>query len=370
MVKLFVCGDIVAKRPENLQLSSAISALMKDCNMAVCNFEAPIANNYQATVKSGPTLFQSTEVPACLEHLGFNIILAGNNHIMDYGPQGCLDTLSSFNNAVVVGAGKAEDAYKVKVQDVNGLKVGFLSGCQYEFGITRYNTDEVGVAWISSPEIIDIIRQAKAGLDYLIVFPHAGLEDYDAPLPGWRELYKIFVDNGADAVIAGHTHCPQGYEIYKGAPIIYSLGNFYFDALLGDAHWWDGLAVVLTLDNGVTLSVYNTIFKEGLVDVNESDRIKEHNKYLQHLIDDEEAYNTYIDEACKKAYPLCQYGLLRGMCGTSRGLEIKKRLRLFAHRLLNHYDIATYLNTVRCETHRWVIERYLNIKLKEKYERK
>ena len=33
---------------------------------------------------------------------------------------------------------------------------------------------------------------------------------------------------GADAVIAGHTHCPQGYETYNGKPIIYSMGNFLF----------------------------------------------------------------------------------------------------------------------------------------------
>lgn len=33
---------------------------------------------------------------------------------------------------------------------------------------------------------------------------------------------------GADAVIAGHTHCPQGYEMYNGKPIIYSMGNFFF----------------------------------------------------------------------------------------------------------------------------------------------
>ncbi len=33
---------------------------------------------------------------------------------------------------------------------------------------------------------------------------------------------------GADAVIGGHTHCPQGYEMYNGKPIIYSMGNFLF----------------------------------------------------------------------------------------------------------------------------------------------
>ncbi|MBQ4363808.1 MAG: CapA family protein, partial [Oscillospiraceae bacterium] len=32
-----------------------------------------------------------------------------------------------------------------------------------------------------------------------------------------------------DAVIGDHTHCLQGIEFYKGVPIIYSLGNFWFN---------------------------------------------------------------------------------------------------------------------------------------------
>jgi len=41
--------------------------------------------------------------------------------------------------------------------------------------------------------------------------------------------YRSFVDAGASAVIGTHPHVPQGYEIYKGGPIFYSLGNFVFD---------------------------------------------------------------------------------------------------------------------------------------------
>lgn len=42
------------------------------------------------------------------------------------------------------------------------------------------------------------------------------------------ELYRHFIDLGAEAVIAMHTHCPQGYEFYNGKPIVYSMGNFFF----------------------------------------------------------------------------------------------------------------------------------------------
>ena len=37
------------------------------------------------------------------------------------------------------------------------------------------------------------------------------------------------IDAGADAVIGAHPHILQGIEYYEGKPIIYSLGNFWFD---------------------------------------------------------------------------------------------------------------------------------------------
>jgi poly-gamma-glutamate synthesis protein (capsule biosynthesis protein) len=39
----------------------------------------------------------------------------------------------------------------------------------------------------------------------------------------------MFVEAGADAVVGAHPHVMQGMEVYKGVPILYSLGNFVFD---------------------------------------------------------------------------------------------------------------------------------------------
>lgn len=50
------------------------------------------------------------------------------------------------------------------------------------------------------------------GGDYLIVFNHGGVEYMDVPLPEWRDVYRLWIEMGADAVIASHPHVPQGYE--------------------------------------------------------------------------------------------------------------------------------------------------------------
>jgi poly-gamma-glutamate synthesis protein (capsule biosynthesis protein) len=37
------------------------------------------------------------------------------------------------------------------------------------------------------------------------------------------------IESGADIVIGAHPHVLQGIEFYQGSPIIYSLGNFWFN---------------------------------------------------------------------------------------------------------------------------------------------
>ena len=44
-----------------------------------------------------------------------------------------------------------------------------------------------------------------------------------------KEQGKRYIDAGADVVVGAHTHCMQGIGYYKGKPIFYSLGNFWFN---------------------------------------------------------------------------------------------------------------------------------------------
>jgi poly-gamma-glutamate synthesis protein (capsule biosynthesis protein) len=57
------------------------------------------------------------------------------------------------------------------------------------------------------------------------------------------ETYRFFVDAGADVIINHHQHCYCGYEVYKGKPIFYGLGNFCFDGKPDDYRWTSGYMV-------------------------------------------------------------------------------------------------------------------------------
>ena len=80
------------------------------------------------------------------------------------------------------------------------------------------------------------------------------------PSPAKTELYRHFVDLGARAVIAMHTHCPQGYEIYNGCPIIYSMGNFFFPLTRNRISTWD-IGYMTMLD--ITKEKYLICFEIG-----------------------------------------------------------------------------------------------------------
>ena len=63
----------------------------------------------------------------------------------------------------------------------------------------------------------------------MIALPHWGAEHSTILEAAQTDGAKEYIDAGADAVIGAHTHCLQGMDFYNGKPIIYSLGNFWFD---------------------------------------------------------------------------------------------------------------------------------------------
>jgi poly-gamma-glutamate capsule biosynthesis protein CapA/YwtB (metallophosphatase superfamily) len=79
--------------------------------------------------------------------------------------------------------------------------------------------DSIGCSWINHHRFNSIIKEAKTKVDYLIAITHAGLEMVDLPLPEWRDIYREMINMGCDAIVGGHPHVPQGYEIYNGKPI-------------------------------------------------------------------------------------------------------------------------------------------------------
>ena len=87
-----------------------------------------------------------------------------------------------------------------------------------------------GVAALSEDSLRIDIEAMRPLVDVLIVSVHWG-DDYKPVRQLQRNFGRLAIDLGADAVIGHHPHVPQPVELYKGRPIIYSIGNFVFSSM-------------------------------------------------------------------------------------------------------------------------------------------
>lgn len=209
-----------------------VRSYLERADLTIANLETPITERGTAAVKQYAYRSSPKALPAFKE-AGFDLVSLSNNHILDYGTEGLLDTLRHLDNAEIgrFGAGRnAEEAFAPAIVEKNGIKLAFLG-----FSKVVPHTDwkagrsRPGVADTYALEApLEAIAKAREVADLVIVLPHWGLERKDKPEKYQREFARSYIDAGADLVIGSHPHVLQGFENYKGKWIVYSLGNFIF----------------------------------------------------------------------------------------------------------------------------------------------
>ena len=366
MTTFVFLGDFVSQFPQDIKTNAEFDK-WAHADYKACNFEAPIyVEGLSATSKSGPALSQSKKSPEFFENQGFNIIQLANNHIMDYGEKGLKSTINAFKKSTIIGAGSSEDAYKIATIKCEGKIVGLLSLVQHEFGITSNNSSKYGTAWINHSCINKMVSNAKSICDYLIVLPHAGFEGIDAPLPEWRQRYKELIDLGADTIIASHPHVPQGWEVYNGKYIFYSLGNFCFHKISNSKtpYWYKSLGVkMFVTDTGLTFDIKNINYSNNIISIDNSKEINEHTQYLCTLLEDINKYEDYVNHELDAFWDTYKLYLLRGLGAISLGVSINTFVHA-AYGILKGENIPMLINNFQCETHNWAIQNILRRKIK------
>lgn len=207
-----------------------------------------------------------------LHEFGTDIVNLANNHVYDFGPDALLDTISTLDQEKIphVGAGaNIKDASKPYYFICNGRKIAIVAATQIErtTNYTKEATEDApGVLKALNPDkFVKVIEEAEKNSDCVIAVVHWGTEGDSFYGRDQESLAHAFVEAGADAIIGGHTHCLQGFEVMDGVPVIYSLGNFWFSSKTLDTE----LAVVtIEKDGALSLSFLPCIqknFKTSLV---------------------------------------------------------------------------------------------------------
>lgn len=180
--------------------------------------------------------FTPPEAVAAFRDAGVDYVTLGNNHTNDYLGPGLESTLTSLQQAAMPfsGAGlNVADALRAHHADIGGNAYSFLGYVGWAGNFTPNQVaggaDKSGAAFGTSENIdYSVSREVEAGRLPVIQY-HGSREYMDEPTLVTETRLKQAIDEGAVLAIAHHPHVVQGFEIYDGKLIAYSLGNFIFD---------------------------------------------------------------------------------------------------------------------------------------------
>lgn len=210
-----------------------IGNYLRRADIVFANLETPITEgreiaDFEMVFRSNP----GTE--KALKDAGFSILSLANNHTLNFGEKGLLDTLSYLDDVDIrySGAGKNDEEANTPVFiKKKGIIFSFLSYNDSDVVPAFYEAREnrAGTAFMRVEKMIKAVREAKKISDFVIVSMHSGTEYVDSPNNSQVNFAHSAIDAGADLVIGHHPHVVQTVEEYKGNFIFYSLGNFVFD---------------------------------------------------------------------------------------------------------------------------------------------
>jgi poly-gamma-glutamate synthesis protein (capsule biosynthesis protein) len=238
-----ISGRVSAK--ESKQILAGIQPLLDAADLRLINLENPLfaAGEAKPIAKTGPNLEGRPEDVAFLKAGGFDCAVLANNHLGDFDQTGVLRTLEILDENGIGRTGGGRDiveAYRPWLVEKNGIRLAVLAVAENEFGGADY--DKAGSAGFSLGRLARAVADAASKADHVVVVFHGGNEYNPLPSPRVVERYRLIIEWGASAVIGMHPHCPQGWEIHQGCPIVYSTGNFLFHSSNQEAgsSWYYG----------------------------------------------------------------------------------------------------------------------------------
>lgn len=283
-------------------VSPEVIERMRSADVMMLNNEFAYSDRGTAIEEKQFTFRARPETAAYLNDMSVDIVSLANNHAYDYGPEALTDTLDTLREAEIpyVGAGRnIGEARKPVYYIVGDIKIAFVSATQIE----RLDTPDTKEATEDSPgvfrcwngdKLMETVREAAENSDFVVAYIHWGTENV-AELD-WAQLKQApeLVDAGADLVIGDHPHCLQPIGVIRGVPVIYSLGNFWFNSKTLDT----GIVEVVIDESGIVSYQFVPCIQSGcrttLLEGAEKERVLSYMRSISEGIQiDAEGYVTW-----------------------------------------------------------------------------
>lgn len=208
---------------------------IEDSDIAIGNYET--TTNPDLPYAGFPRFNAPAAYLRDLKDTGFDIVSTANNHSMDTELEGVLSTMDSAKEAGLDYVGSFKDkTERILYKEVKGIKFAFLAytyGCNGREDLVIPREEVENLAYLSDEEQIkkDIKRAKASGADFIVVYPHWGIEYQSMPNETQTRLGRNMIEWGADLVIGNHPHVVEPVELYEASDgreglIAYALGNF------------------------------------------------------------------------------------------------------------------------------------------------
>lgn len=263
-------GGIIATEGIEALFEPTLGIFGEAADVNVCNLEVSYTDRGTPHPTKSVVFRSRPENIVGIQYAGVDLADLGNNHIVDYGVLGLLDTQTGLDALGIphFGAGSTEaEALAPVFRTERGIRLAFVglsNRCGRKWNYQPFldaGPSKPGFAYLIPQNVTRILDGLPDLADVVIVQTHSGDEYRTAPPPGKaaapitpavieaaevapgdpdftflteptldeRALRRSVLDAGADILINHHPHVLQGFEGYQGRLIAHSLGNFVFD---------------------------------------------------------------------------------------------------------------------------------------------
>jgi cyanophycin synthetase len=222
-----------------------LRGLLGSADMVVGNLEAPLSAIPDAALRGRKKYLcwsDAEQSVAALKEAGIHAVTLANNHALDGGAVGLMETLASLRAAKIPSFGAGPDAERAGRPLVKKFEIGGIEHSLVFFGAfehrQRYENryrwyarrDTAGVNELSAERIGATIENLRDRLPrpIFVAYPHWGV-DYTDVNDAQRETAEALVAAGVNLIIGHGSHTAQAIEMIGRTPVVYGLGNFVWN---------------------------------------------------------------------------------------------------------------------------------------------
>jgi poly-gamma-glutamate capsule biosynthesis protein CapA/YwtB (metallophosphatase superfamily) len=208
----------------------------------IVNLETSITDS-EAFEPKGINYRMSPQNALCLTAAALDCCVLANNHVLDWGLDGLLDTLNTLERLHIKTAGAGRNLAEAKapavieVPDEGRLLV--LALASETSGAPRHwaaDAGKAGVNLLSSlseatvDSIVNELAEIRRPRDVIVVSIHWG-PNWGYPIPkDQRRFAHALIDEADVSIVHGHSsHHAKAIEVYENRLILYGCGDFLND---------------------------------------------------------------------------------------------------------------------------------------------